>query len=68
MCHSVEMYMPRLTERTVEHRLGAADIATAGRARTPAAIADLLWARLCGTSSRTLTLHRAPRAIEKVRS
>ena len=33
MCHSVEMYMPKLARDATEHRLGAADYAAARRER-----------------------------------
>lgn len=33
MCHSVEMYMPQMTRRAAEHRVGEADFAAAERER-----------------------------------
>jgi len=33
MCHSVEMYLPQMTQRAAAHRIGAADIAAAERER-----------------------------------
>jgi len=33
MCHSVEMYLPRIACDAVEHRLAQADFAAAGRER-----------------------------------
>ena len=33
MCHSVEMYLPKLTQRAAEHRIGEMDFAAAERER-----------------------------------
>ena len=33
MCHSIEIYMPKLTREAAEHRLGVADFAAARRER-----------------------------------
>ena len=33
MCHSVEMYLPGMTRRAAEHRIGQADFAAAERER-----------------------------------
>ena len=33
MCHSVEMYLPGMTQRAAEHRIGRADFAAAERER-----------------------------------
>ena len=68
MCHSVEMYMPRLTRQAAEHRLCAADLAATRRERATGAMAARLWTRLRGRAGRIAALLRAtPRAIEQVR-
>jgi hypothetical protein len=36
MCHSVEVYMPKLVRDAAEHRLGAADFAVSRRERAAA--------------------------------
>jgi hypothetical protein len=46
MCHSVEIYMPKLARDAAEHRLGAADLAAARRERAIVRAAWLSLARL----------------------
>ena len=46
MCHSVEMYMPSITQRAAEHRIGQADFAAAERERLVMGAGLGLWARL----------------------
>ncbi|HUS54522.1 MAG TPA: hypothetical protein VMY41_11025 [Thermohalobaculum sp.] len=46
MCHSVEMYMPRMTQRAAEHRIGQMDFAAAERERWVMGAGLGLWARL----------------------
>lgn len=45
MCHSVEMYLPKLSRSAAEHRLGAADFAAARREEAVADAGLGLWAR-----------------------
>lgn len=46
MCHSVEMYLPKVTRDAAEHRLGAADFAAAERERrlVDLAVFPFAWA------------------------
>ena len=37
MCHSVEMYMPAMTQRIAEHRIGQVDFVAAERSAMPKA-------------------------------
>jgi hypothetical protein len=46
MCHSVEMYLPKMTQRTAEHRIGQMDFAAAERERWVMGAGVGLWARL----------------------
>jgi hypothetical protein len=46
MCHSVEMYMPGMTRRAAEHRIGQVDYAAAERERWLVGAGIGLWARL----------------------
>jgi hypothetical protein len=43
MCHSVEMYMPKLARQAAEHRLGAADFMAARRERAVLDGGRILW-------------------------
>lgn len=52
MCHSVEMYMPRLTRQAAEYRLGLADLAAARRERAAVGMAVRLWTWLRGLGRR----------------
>jgi len=52
MCHSVEMYMPGMTQRAVEQRIGQADFAAAERERQVVDAGLGLWARLKGLFGR----------------
>ncbi len=46
MCHSVEMYLPQLTQRAAEHRIGEMDFAAAERERGAVTAGLGVWARL----------------------
>ncbi len=46
MCHSVEMYLPQMTRRAAEHRIGQADFAAAERERQVVGAGLGLLARL----------------------
>lgn len=68
MCHSVEMYMPRLTRQAAEYRLGPADLAAARRERAAVGVAVRLWRWLQGLGRRHAMAGPAvPRAPEEVR-
>lgn len=46
MCHSVEMYLPKMTRDAAEHAIGAADFAAAERERrlVDLAVFPFAWA------------------------
>jgi hypothetical protein len=48
MCHSVEMYMPEMTRRAAERRIGEADFAAAERERRVVGAGLGLMAMLLG--------------------
>ena len=63
MCHSVEMYLPKVTRDAAEHRLGVADFRAAEQERrlVDLAVLPFAWAWRLVTGARQA-------AIEKVES